>query len=230
MLKRLLRRPAVQAALARLLAAWLGFVHRTTRWQLSLHPETEALLRAGRPFILALWHERLPPLICQWTRFPDPAHAPRIALHMLISGHRDGRMIAAIAARVGVGSVEGSTSRGGLAALSRLLALLAAGDAVGITPDGPRGPRRVAQPGVAALAQLSGCPVVCAAAATSRHRRLKSWDRMMLSLPFGTGALVVGAPLAIGRRDDPQAALDAIKAALDAVTDQADRILGLMPG
>lgn len=230
MLKRLLRRPAVQAALARLLAAWLGFVHRTTRWQLSLHPETEALLRAGRPFILALWHERLLPLVCQWRRFPDPAHAPRIALHMLISGHRDGRMIAAIAARIGVHSVEGSSSRGGQAGLSRLLGLLAAGTAaVGITPDGPRGPRRVVQPGVAALARLSGRPVVCAGAATRRHRRLRSWDRMMLSLPFGPGALVVGPPLRIGRDEDQQAALAAITAALNAVTDEADRLAGVPP-
>jgi lysophospholipid acyltransferase (LPLAT)-like uncharacterized protein len=230
-LKRFLKRPGVQAALAALLAAWLAFVHRATRWQVVLHPETRALLDAGRPIILALWHERLPPLVCQWTRYPERGQGPKLPLHFVISGHRDGRMIAAIAARLGVPSIEGSTSRGGREALARMLTLLSSGTAaVGITPDGPRGPRRVAQQGVAALAQLSGCPIVCAGGATRHNLRLKSWDRMMVSLPFGRGAMVVGPPLALARRGDQAEALARIKAALDEVTDQADRLVGLTPG
>ncbi|MCC7283330.1 MAG: DUF374 domain-containing protein [Acetobacteraceae bacterium] len=229
MLKRLLQSAVVQAALAALFAWWLRFVHRTTRWQLELDPATGALMQGARPIILALWHERLPPLVCQWTQFPDPARGPRQPLHFVISGHRDGRLIAAIAARIGVPSVEGSTSRGGAAALARMLALLASGEAsVGITPDGPRGPRRMPQPGVVALAKLSGCPVVAAGAATAHNRRLGSWDRMMLSLPFGKGALVVGPPLAIERGADQAQALAAIRQALDTVTARADSLVGIV--
>ena len=228
MLKRLLAHPRTQALLAWLLAAWLGFVHRTTRWQLQIDPAAADLFRNGRPLILALWHERLPPLVCQWTRLSDPATRPPHRLHFVISAHRDGRLVAAIAAHVGVASVEGSTSRGGREAMQRMLALLKGGQAaVGITPDGPRGPRRVAQPGVAALAQLSGAPVVCAGAATARHRRLRSWDRMMVSLPFGRGALVVGAPLAIDRRADQADALAAITQALNAACARADALCGV---
>jgi lysophospholipid acyltransferase (LPLAT)-like uncharacterized protein len=72
--------------------------------------------------------------------------------------------------------------------------------------------------------------VVGAAAATRRHRRLASWDRMMLSLPFGAGALVVGAPIAVARRADQAAALAAIEAALNQACAQADTMLGLAPG
>jgi lysophospholipid acyltransferase (LPLAT)-like uncharacterized protein len=231
-LKRLLRRDGVQAVLAALVACWLAFVHRTTRWRIAADPAAQALFRDGRPLILAVWHERLPPVLaCQWTRHPDPLRRPILPVHFVISAHRDGRLIARIAARLGVIAVEGSTSRGGTAALARMRALLAGGQAVvGITPDGPRGPRRVAQPGVAALARLSGCPVVCAGAATARHRRLRSWDRMMLSLPFGQGALVVGAPIVIPREADQPAALAAIKAALDDVCARADAMVGLVAG
>ena len=221
----------MQAALALLFAWWLVFVHRTTRWQLALDPGTELLLRERRPIIVAVWHERLPLLVCQWTRFPDPARAPRQKLHFVISGHRDGRLIAAIAARLGIDSVEGSTSRGGATALARMLALLESGGAsVGITPDGPRGPRRVPQAGVAALARLSGCPVVATAAASARNRRLGSWDRMMLALPFGRGALVAGPPLEFARDADQPSVLAAIRAALDQVTARADALAGLVPG
>jgi hypothetical protein len=218
----------MQAALAVLLAAWLGFVHRTTRWRVEMDDESTALLTGGAPFILALWHERLPPMVCQWTRFPDRARAPVLPLHFVISGHRDGRLIAATAARIGVASVAGSTSRGGAAALAAMLALLRSGQAcVGITPDGPRGPRRVAQPGVAALAAISGAPVVPAAAATRHQFRLGSWDRMMLSLPFGRGCLVVGPPVAVAREAPQATALAAIGAALDAACARADCAVGL---
>jgi lysophospholipid acyltransferase (LPLAT)-like uncharacterized protein len=230
-MKRLLADARVQGALAWLLAGWLGFVHRTTRWQVVMAPESEALMRQGRPLILALWHERLPPLVCQWTRFPDRGRAPVHPLHFIISTHRDGRLVARIAANIGVATVEGSTSRGGREALQRALAILAEGQAaIGITPDGPRGPRRVPQPGVAALAKLSGRPVVCAGAATARNRRLKSWDRMMLSWPFGRGAIVVKPPLSVPRDMPQQQALDAIKALLDDACHEADTLVGAAPG
>lgn len=231
MLKRLLKRPGVQAALAALLAAWFRFVHRTTRWQVEVDPATERLWVEGRPMIMALWHERLPPLICHWPHFPAASPAPRLPLHFMISGHSDGRLIAVIAARLGIASVEGSTSRGGARALARMLTLLESGRVcVAITPDGPRGPRRIAQPGVAALARFSGCPVVCTAAATRFNYRPGSWDRLMVSLPFGRGALVVGPPMAIARKADMQTALAAIKAALDEACACADTMVGLAPG
>lgn len=228
MLKRVLARPRVQAALAAVLAAWLGFAHRTTRWRLEIDPAAASLFREGAPLILALWHERLPPMVCQWTRFPDAADRPPHPLHFVISAHRDGRLIARIARRVGVEVVEGSSTRGGREALSRMLTLLAGGGAaVGITPDGPRGPRRVCQPGVAALAQLSGRPVVCAAASVRRHLRLGSWDRMMLALPFTSGALVVGPPQHFPRTAENAAVLAAIGAALDAACARADALAGV---
>lgn len=230
MLKRWLARPGVQAALAAVLAAWLGFAHRTTRWRLEIDPDTAVLFREGRPLIVAVWHERLPPLVCHWTRLPDLAVRPRQRLHFVISTHRDGRLIARIAQRVGIAVVEGSSSRGGREALGRMLTLLGRGEvAVGITPDGPRGPRRVPQQGVAALAQLSGRPVVCAAAAVRRHIRLGSWDRMMLALPFTSGAVVVGSPLRFARGTDSAAALAAIAAGIDAACARADALAGIAP-
>jgi lysophospholipid acyltransferase (LPLAT)-like uncharacterized protein len=94
-----------------------------------------------------------------------------------------------------------------------------------ITPDGPRGPRRQAAPGVAQLAALSGAQVVPLGGATSAQRRLGSWDRMMFPLPFGRGVLVCGAPIAVPR-DGAEAALPGIATALSAVCDEADRICG----
>jgi lysophospholipid acyltransferase (LPLAT)-like uncharacterized protein len=78
------------------------------------------------------------------------------------------------------------------------------------------------------LAAASGMPVLPTAAAASHHIRLKSWDRMMLPLPFGRGVVCVGAPILVPR-DGADAALPSIEAALSEIVDAADRALGIAP-
>jgi lysophospholipid acyltransferase (LPLAT)-like uncharacterized protein len=117
--------------------------------------------------------------------------------------------------------VVGSTREGARAGALGLLRRLRQGHFIGITPDGPRGPRRRAAPGVAELAAMAGALVCPVGASTSRARRFRSWDRAMLPLPFGRGVLVLGAPIGVGR-DEAAAALPAIEAALTAACDTAD--------
>lgn len=221
MLRRLIRHPAIQAVLARLLGHYLSLVFRTTRWTLLGEPHLQAALERGPP-IAAFWHERLPMMPMLWllARRQVPAMAP-IAAHVLVSRHRDGHLVGAVMRRFRLRLVHASTSRGGATGLRLLVRLLAAGDMVVITPDGPRGPRRVAAPGVAQLAAISGCAVLPCAARTTRVRVLGSWDRMVLPLPFARGVLVMGAPVTVARAD-PAAALPAIAAALTAACDAAD--------
>jgi len=227
MFRRLIRHPRTQALLAWLLGLYLLTVYRTTRWTLL---GTEHLLatmaspaEGARPAaILAFWHEQLPLMALAWrlARRADPA-LRGMPMHVLVSRHRDGRLIGDIIGRFDVALVYASSSRGGAAGLRSLLRLLGSGESVAITPDGPRGPRRQAAPGVAQLAALSGCPVLACAASTSRARRLGSWDRMLLPLPFGRGVVVVQPPLVVAR-DGAAVALPRIEAALTAACDRAD--------
>ncbi len=86
----------------------------------------------GRAFIGAFWHGRMLMIPMGWQRM-----AP---MHMLISAHRDGRIIADAVSYFGIQAIAGSTRRGGSAALRNMLKKLKEGDCVAITPDGPRGP------------------------------------------------------------------------------------------
>ncbi|CAH2600520.1 Lysophospholipid acyltransferase family protein [Rhodovastum atsumiense] len=225
MLKRLLRRPSVQALLASLLGRYLAFALGTTRW--TLHGEAHlAAVLAGGPAVDAFWHERLPLMPALWLR--AQAQAPALRGHVLVSRHHDGRFIGSIMRRFSVGAVHGSTARngqdrGGAAGLRALLGVLAAGEHVVITPDGPRGPRRMAAPGVAQLAALSGAPVLPCAAQISRRITLGTWDHMVLPLPFGRGVLVCAAPITVAR-DGWEAALPAIAAAMTEAAGEADRL------
>jgi hypothetical protein len=224
-MRKLIRHPAVQAGLARALGAYIAFVARTTRWRLVGAGPGLAEIASGRPLVIAFWHERLPviPALFRLAREQEAA-VGRVTPHVLVSRHRDGRFIGDAVARFGVRMVYGSSSRGGARALVELVRVLRAGDPVLITPDGPRGPRRRAAPGVAQLAALAGVPVLPVGAATSLHRILPSWDRMMLPLPFGRGAIVCG-PLVAVPRDGADAALPDIEAALDAVSAAADAVV-----
>ena len=228
MFARLLKRPAVLRAAAWCVGAYLELVLRSTRWTVEAHALTPYLSHGG--VIIACWHERLPLLPAFWL--PARATHPKRPIAALASRHRDGLFIAEVMRRFGVRAVHGSTARlrpgesaprdrGGAAGLRALLAALSDGAAILITPDGPRGPRRVAAPGVGALAALAQAPVL-PVAAQMRHRIvLRSWDRMVLPLPFGRGALVCLPPIAVPR-DGAHTGLIEIGAALTKAAERAD--------
>lgn len=223
-MKRLAKHPLVQMALAKVLGLYLGFALWTTRWSLEGH-EHMAPHAAGAPVVVAFWHERLALMPMLWVKARQSAEGrkARNRVHVLVSRHRDGQFIGAVVSRFALDVVLGSSSRGGAKGLRVLLNLLAGGDHIAITPDGPRGPRRVAAAGVAQLAALSGVPVLPCAAQTTRRRVLRTWDRMVVPKPFGRG-VVVCLPTIVVSRDAWQDAVPVIGSALTEAAERADRL------
>lgn len=217
-MKRILRSVPVQHCIAWVLALYVRLVMISQNWRIA-GDENLRLLAGDTPFIAVYWHETLPsiPILLRRAR---AAGMTRQAMG-LASRHRDGRLVAYVLQNLGLEQVAGSTSKGGAAGLRGLAQAIEAGKHVTLTPDGPRGPRRIAAPGVAQLASLTGARVLPCGVHISRAITLKSWDRMRLPLPFGHGVLVVGAPIAVPR-DDWQPALAAIGAALNSVQEQAE--------
>jgi lysophospholipid acyltransferase (LPLAT)-like uncharacterized protein len=193
-LRRFVRSDRLRRVLCYSIHLYIRFVYRTNRWSVEGAEHPRLLREAGRPFILAFWHGRLMMIPMAWQRL-----AP---IHMLISAHRDGRIIADAVAHFGVQSVAGSTKRGGSSALRTMVKALAAGDCVGITPDGPAGPAMVASAGIVNVARLARVPVVPVVFATSRRRVMRTWDRMNIALPFGRGVFIWGEPIEIGSELD----------------------------
>jgi lysophospholipid acyltransferase (LPLAT)-like uncharacterized protein len=220
---RLLKQPVFQVALAWVLGLYLRLALRTTRWRFE---GLEHVLRHlnGDPTIVAFWHERLPLMPMLWLevrRAGRVTRKPRV--HVLVSRHRDGRLIGGVMRHFHMDLVYGSTRKGGAASLRALTSLLGEGDLIAITPDGPRGPRRQAAPGVTQLAALAGTSILPCAAQISRRRELPSWDRMVLPLPFGHGAVVCG-PVIDVRRGAWRETLPRVAAALDQAAERADRL------
>lgn len=220
-MKRVLQWSPVQRLLAWSIGSYIDLVVRSGRWRVEADPEAWQLLSGFGPerAIVVCWHEYVAvmPTLCVRVRRSNP----RISISALISRNADGRMIARVMRRWGVVSVDGSSARpgklnkGGAAALRGMLARLREDSFVVILPDGPRGPRRVMQPGAALLASVSGRRVVPIAFGCDRVLRLATWDRMLLPLPFARGAILCGPPLSLtGSRAEATAriarALDAL--------------------
>ena len=219
--KRLARSSAVQGAACALAALYIRLVYATGRWRVVGAEAPEALWRDGAPFILAFWHGRILMMPYSWPRATP--------INMLISQHPDGQLIARTVRHFGIASIAGSTRHGGSAALRAILRALKAGECVGVTPDGPRGPRMRAAGGAVDIARLAGAPIVPAAFATSPRRVLGSWDRFVLAWPFSRGVFVWGAPIAVPRDADAaarEAARRKLEDGLNAVTGEADRLVG----
>jgi lysophospholipid acyltransferase (LPLAT)-like uncharacterized protein len=253
MFNRLLNSQAVLRVAQSVLGAYLAFALRSTRWQIEGGTHLEPF-RAEVPVIIAFWHECLPLMPAGWAELRSRNPERRAAA--LISRHRDGRFIAAIMTRFSVATVHGSSAKpgggstsgqskggrdkggrdkggrdkGGAAALRAMLARLAAGNAVIVTPDGPRGPARVAAPGTIQLAALSGAPILPSAARLRRQLRLGTWDRMILPLPFGRGAIVCAPPIRVARHDDRQAAGARLTIALTEAAERAETLCAQTPG
>jgi hypothetical protein len=223
-------RPSVQAALAWLAASYIRLVHRTGRWELRYDPGAARLIRDRRPFIGAFWHGRMLMIAAAWRALlGELGVAEPLQPYVLSSDHRDGRMMARATRRFGLETVFGSTRHGRPSLLRAARRVLEQGQIAVFTPDGPRGPRMRAKPGVVRLAMSTGVPIVPITFAASNQRLLASWDRFALALPFARGVLAFGAPLELGRDADPEAGRRLLEQRLNELTVEADRALGLTP-
>lgn len=153
----------------------------------------ESLHRAGGHYIIAFWHCHI--LMMVFCRFQRP-------ICVMISQHRDGEMIARTMEKFRVDPARGSSTRGGTAALREMIRIAAAGSNLAFTPDGPRGPRCVAQVGVVTAARMTGFPVIPIAFIAEHKRRLRSWDRFEVPRPFSRGMFVYGNPIPVPRELD----------------------------
>ena len=223
-LKALARQEWVRLAACWVMARYIRLVHATSRWSVEGAETPRRFWAEGKPFILAFWHGRLLMMPYCWDA--------RVPINMLISRHLDGQLIARTVRHFGIATVAGSSSKGGSAALRAIVKALRAGQCVGFTPDGPRGPRMRASAGLVNAARLADVPILPCSFATSRRRVLRSWDGFLLALPWSRGVFLWGEPIRVAPESDGAAverARRTVEERLNALTREADRRCGATP-
>jgi lysophospholipid acyltransferase (LPLAT)-like uncharacterized protein len=226
MLKALLRSPPIQAILAWLIASYMMLVRRTTRWSYVGREHAEPIWRAGEGVVWCYWHSRILGAHSIWPRDVQP-------MLMLISLSPDGQFVAKAAQMVGRRVVRGSSAKkgkdkdsGALSAFRQMMAHARLHGCVGVTPDGPRGPRMRAQEGAVRVAQATGAPLLPSAYSVRGARYANSWDRFLIPPLFSEGVIVFGPPIRSQRGDDPAEIARQLEDALTRVTQEADRRMG----
>ena len=195
-----------------LAAGLIRVMYATIRWECVM-PNGVSLDAQN---IYAFWHGRML-MLPRWYRSRE-----KRPLFMLISQHGDGRLIALAIKLLGIQSVAGSSSRRGVAATLELMRRLEEGASIGITPDGPKGPRHVCKKGVVTLAQQAGITVQPVSYSVEERWVIPSWDRMIVPRPFSRGVVVFGEPLRVLADEDRNEARVRVQESLNRITEEAD--------
>lgn len=190
--------PLKARVLGFLLALVMRVIFHTSRKTYTNLRVLDRHLDAGKPFILVSWHNRNI-LACFGYLAHQRANRRFIPL---ASASRDGSLAAAAMQSLGVECIRGSSSRGGSKALRQMLRAVKAGNDLGITPDGPRGPRYKVQIGVITTARMTGVPIIPMAYQAREKKILDSWDAMIVPYPFNHLHYAYGEPLLVPREAD----------------------------
>ena len=234
-MKSLLRSPLIAAALGYVLWAWMSLVAHTVRWTVE-GEDAARVAHAGRApgLIIASWHETILLMPSGWLRYFRHWPERRGRAAMMISLSPDGAAVSEAVEHLDIDVVRGSASnkkkankdKGGLRAIAEASKRLREGGIVCMTPDGPRGPRRIASAGAITMAQRSGAAVLPYAICAKPISRFGSWDRLIFPLPFARGGIVLGTPIDCPRDGNVEALQEALQIAMDTATRRAEELAG----
>ena len=198
-MKSLLRSPLVVTVLGYIIWGWMVMVARTTRWKIEgADAARTSLATRETGLVVACWHENILLIPSGWVQSIRAWPERRARAAMMVSLSPDGAAVSDAVRHLDIDVVRGSASnkkkaakdKGGLRALAEASKRLKEGGLICMTPDGPRGPRRIASAGAVTLAQRAGAAVLPYAVISRPAHRFDSWDRFVLPLPFARGAIV----------------------------------------
>lgn len=200
--------PCASGALKVLLSTMKSETRNPEHW--------EGLIDSGKPFVISIFHETI---VLAASFFGNTG------FHTLTSYSYDGELAARFLSHFGIKALRGSSSRGGMKALSQLSQATSVTQAVGWTVDGPRGPRRGVKAGVALVAAKLDAPIIPVALAATKRWRLNSWDRFLIPKPFATLVCAYGEPIPpppSSRREDIEQTRQEVERRLNALHDKLE--------
>lgn len=182
---RLQKSDRVQNALKALYSRYVSFCYRTIRWERLGMESYEADIARGVPRLLCFWHEQLVMMayMRDWSDHGGGA---------VVSRHADAQILADHMRGLGIEIIEVGTSDVNVGAIRASVRHLRASKTLAITVDGPLGPAREPKAGALVIASLARLPVSPCAYAVSRSIRLRTWDRLIVPLPWCRGVYSVG--------------------------------------
>ncbi|HQS84272.1 MAG: hypothetical protein B7Y25_05000 [Alphaproteobacteria bacterium 16-39-46] len=195
--KKILQSQRVQSFIAFICFLYIWIISRGIRWTKIGFETPSSYVTQNKSFIVCFWHGRLMMMPYAWNLGKE-----RI-FHMLISGHRDGKLISKVISYCGIKTIEGSSTHEGGVALKQMVRILRGNGTVGITPDGPKGPCQRVKMGVVMASYLTQSDILPATFSVSSSKILGSWDRFLWAFPSKKGILIWGSSISAPKNKDP---------------------------
>ncbi len=222
LIKKVTKSPAFTTFLGKVMYYYALLVWKTTKWQIFGVNRFYPIWEKNKSIILTIWHGRVLMIPYFWNK--------KMPLNALVSPHNDGRIAATFLKKVGFGIIDGSSNDGANAAAINLLRSLDKNEAIAIIPDGPRGPRMKMNLSPLYFARKSGKPLFGATYSIEHSIVAKSWDAMLIPLPFCRGIVHVTKPYYIpadATDEELENYRQEIENELNELTLRADKILGI---
>lgn len=187
--KKILRTKLAYSIVCWIGAKYIKFVSFTTKWSFTNKKYVENLWKKNEAFILCFWHGRLLMMPLSWNKEKK--------INVLISAHSDGQLLSKTVKYFNIETITGSSSKGGSEAIRNIIKSLKSEISIGMTPDGPRGPRMKVNSAIIKIASLTGHKIVPLSYSVKKKFFLNSWDKFLVALPFGKGCFIWGKPIKI---------------------------------
>ena len=186
--KKLLKKNFVQNILGFFTFLYIRAVKLTSTIQFENESIPKQFWSNDKPFILAFWHSQLMMIGFSWKKNKN--------VNILASGHSDGKFGAIVGKYFNLNNIQTSKKNKSIS-LKSIFKLLNDNNYIGITPDGPRGPKEIVSEGIIKIAKSSKVPIIPIGFWSSKNFKLKSWDSFLITLPFSKCSFVWSKPLEI---------------------------------
>ena len=186
--KKLLKKKFVQNILGFFTFLYIRAVNLTSSIQFENESIPKQFWNNDKPFILAFWHSQLMMIGFAWKKKQN--------VNILASSHSDGRFGAIVGKYFNLNNIQTSEKNKSVS-LRSIFKLLNDNNYIGITPDGPRGPKEIVSEGIIKIAKSSKVPIIPIGFWSSKNFKLKSWDSFLITLPFSKCSFVWNKPLEI---------------------------------
>ena len=186
--KKILKNYIVQNILAFITFVYILFVKTTSNIKYINEEVPKKFWDGNKPFILAFWHNQLMMISFGWRS--------RKKINILASGHSDGRFGAIVGNYLNLKNIQTSFNKQSLS-MRPIFKLLKEKKYIGITPDGPRGPKEKVSSGIIKIASTTQVPIIAIGFASNRNTKLNSWDSFLVTYPFSRCAFDWSDPIFI---------------------------------
>ena len=191
--KKLLKNIIIRNILGLISSIYIYFVKYTSTLVYKNESSPYYYWKNKKPFILAFWHSQLMMISFSWKSEKK--------LNMIASGHSDGRFGAILGNYFNLNNIQTSSHNNAIS-LKPIFTLLKDSNYIGITPDGPRGPNQKVSEGIIKIAKTAKVPIIPIGFAASSFKKLNSWDKFIITLPFSKCIFYWGDPIEIPKETD----------------------------